>query len=472
MASSSSPQADHLAVLIHGLWGQPKHLDFVRNALREEHAEDDLHILVATCIGDNKTYDGIEVGGERVANEIEEKLAQLEQDGHTIRKISIAGYSLGGLIARYAIGVLYSSGLFDRIQPVNFTTFATPHLGVRTPKRGARSYLFNVLGAKTLSTSGQQMFLVDTFRDTKRPLLSVMADPNSAFVKGLSMFKNKWIYANTMNDRSVPYYTAAMSRIDPFVDLDKITVHYLSPPGEVILDYSNPATPRRSPWEDMTTLEKIRAAPRQTMKTLPFYLVLLTLMPIAIPAFLLNAGYQTYRSAQRIRHHESGSAFNLDKYRVRLLEEAEAATDRAYENLANSTREEYLPTPASESASSSASTSSSSSSISNLKNGNTERRKGEEEEGKEEADLRKLSRRESKREKCHDFPLLALTTEQFDMIDHLDRCVGFEKFPVHIQKVRHTHAAIVVRMQKPLSGAESFSEGVVVVKHWASKFEI
>ena len=443
-----SSKADHLAVLVHGLWGQPKHLDYVRDTLREQYADDRLHILVVTSIGDNKTYDGVDTGGERVANEVEEKIAQLEKDGNTIQKISITGYSLGGLISRYAIGVLYSSGLFDRIQPVNFSTFATPHLGVRTPKRGARSYIFNVLGAKTLSTSGQQMFLVDTFRDTKRPLLSVMADPNSAFAKGLAMFKNKWIYANTMNDRSVPYYTSAISRIDPFVELDKISVNYLTPPGDVLLDSSNPVTTRRSPWEDMTTFEKIRAAPRQTMKTLPFYLVLLTLMPIAVPAFLLNACYQTYQSAQRIRHHESGSAFKLDKYRVKLLEEAEAATDRAYEQLTSSTREEYLPTPPPEreTASSSSSTS-------------------------QESDLKKLSRRETNRERDHDFPILALTEEQFDMIENLDR-LGFDKYPVHIQKVRHTHAAIVVRMQKPLSGKDSFSEGKVVVKHWAEKFEV
>lgn len=438
-----STKADHLVALVHGLWGQPKHLDYVRDTLREQDVDDRLHILVVTSIGDNKTYDGVEVDGERVANEVEEKIAQLEQDGNTIRKISITGYSLGGLISRYAIGVLYSSGLFDRIQPVNFSTFATPHLGVRTPKRGARSYIFNVLGAKTLSTSGQQMFLVDTFRDTKRPLLSIMADPNSAFVKGLSMFKNKSIYANTMNDRSVPYYTSAISRVDPFVELDKITVNYLTPPGDVLLDSSDPVTTRRSPWEDMTTFEKIRAAPRQTMKTLPFYLVLLALMPIAIPAFILNAGYQTYQSTQRIRHHESGSAFKLDKYRVKLLEEAEAATDRAYEQLTSSTRQQYLPTPPPE------------------REPSTSR----------ESDPKKLSRRETYREKDLDFPILALTEEQFDMIENLDR-LDFDKYPVHIQKVRHTHAAIVVRMQKPIFGKDSFSEGKVVVKHWAEKFEV
>ena len=125
MASQHGTTADHLAVLVHGLWGNPSHLNHLRDTLRAEFTEERLHILIPTSNSDNQTYDGIEVGGERIANEVEQRLAELEQKGHTIKKISITGYSLGGLVARYASGLMYSSGLFDRIQPVNFTTFAT-----------------------------------------------------------------------------------------------------------------------------------------------------------------------------------------------------------------------------------------------------------------------------------------------------------------------------------------------------------
>ena len=65
-----------------------------------------------------------------------------------------------------------------------------------------------------------------------------------------------------------------------------------------------------------------------------------------------------------------------------------------------------------------------------------------------------------------EFPTLALTDDQFGMIHGLDS-LGFTKFHVHIQKHRHTHAAIVVRMDKP-----GFEEGKVVVGHWAEKFEV
>lgn len=92
-----------------------------------------------------------------------------------VRKISFVAHSLGGLVARYAIGRLYEnstklgqSGAFvstltgehtnssmqyleqhseDRIaglEPMNFITFATPHLGSRGHKQ-VSSILLHVI---------------------------------------------------------------------------------------------------------------------------------------------------------------------------------------------------------------------------------------------------------------------------------------------------------------------------------------
>jgi triacylglycerol esterase/lipase EstA (alpha/beta hydrolase family) len=58
------------------------------------------------------------VGGERAANEIEDAFQELERKGHKAKKLSIVGYSLGGLVARYAIGLLHHKGWFDKVQPV------------------------------------------------------------------------------------------------------------------------------------------------------------------------------------------------------------------------------------------------------------------------------------------------------------------------------------------------------------------
>ncbi|KAF2765431.1 DUF676-domain-containing protein [Teratosphaeria nubilosa] len=429
--SQDVSRVEHLVVLIHGLWGNPVHLTHLRDTLAAAHEGQGLYILIPSSNRDNHTYDGIEVGAERVTHEIEDVLKDLEAAGSHVQKISIAGYSLGGLVCRYVVGLLYSAGILDRIQPMNFTTFATPHLGVRTPRLGYRAQTWNFLGSRTLSTSGQQMFLADNFRGTGRQLLSIMADPSSVFMRGLAMFKKRSIYANTLNDRSVPFYTSAMSRTDPYVDLSKIDVHPL-PNQElpVILDPENPVTPRKGSLKPLTYSESLG----KVKESLPFYAFLFAFIPLAVPLFMINAGYQTYQSAQRVRLHETGKAFDLKRYRVPLLEESQHAQDKLVSNLAGaSTNQEYLPTPPPEPQSPKSSST--------------------------------TLAQEQKDNNDGPWPTLALTKEQFEMIDNLDEHIRFTKYPVHMQKVRHTHAAIVVRMPK-----DSFVEGKVVTKHWATGF--
>jgi triacylglycerol esterase/lipase EstA (alpha/beta hydrolase family) len=99
------------------LWGNPEHLKQVSDSLRQRFPEDQVEILVAKRNAGSFTYDGVDTGGERVASEVEQKLGDLKNDGHDIKKISVIGYSLGGLVARFAIGLLYSRGVFERIQP-------------------------------------------------------------------------------------------------------------------------------------------------------------------------------------------------------------------------------------------------------------------------------------------------------------------------------------------------------------------
>lgn len=93
----------------------------VAKALRAQHPRDKLNILVAQRNAGSFTYDGIELGGERVCDEIEEELQAVESRGGKIKKISIAGYSLGGLVARYAIGLLYARGVLDNLECMVWT---------------------------------------------------------------------------------------------------------------------------------------------------------------------------------------------------------------------------------------------------------------------------------------------------------------------------------------------------------------
>lgn len=86
--------------------------------LRSKHPQENLQILVTKGNRGDLTCDGIEMGGERVCREIEEEIKKLAEAGQEIKRFSIVGYSLGGLVARYAIGLLYSKGFFRSIKPV------------------------------------------------------------------------------------------------------------------------------------------------------------------------------------------------------------------------------------------------------------------------------------------------------------------------------------------------------------------
>ncbi|KAG7112922.1 Lipid droplet phospholipase 1 like protein [Verticillium longisporum] len=88
----------------------------IAKSLRSQYPSDKLYLLLAKRNSGSFTYDGIERGGERVCAEIEEEIGLIEKRGGSIAKISIVGYSLGGLVARYAVGLLYAKGLLDKLE--------------------------------------------------------------------------------------------------------------------------------------------------------------------------------------------------------------------------------------------------------------------------------------------------------------------------------------------------------------------
>lgn len=102
--------------IVYRLWGNPVHLDYVSSSLRKEFPEEKLHVFLPKRNAGSFTYDGIELGGERVAHEVLEEIDNLEKEGKKVEKFSIVGYSLGGLVARYSVGLLHSKGLFDKLQ--------------------------------------------------------------------------------------------------------------------------------------------------------------------------------------------------------------------------------------------------------------------------------------------------------------------------------------------------------------------
>lgn len=312
--------------------------------------------------------------------------------------------------------------------PQNFVTFASPHLGVRTPLKGWHNHVWNVLGARTLSKSGHQLFTIDEFRDTKRPLLSVLADPDSIFMAGLRKFKRHTLYTNITNDRSAVYYTTGIQKTDPYKNPEKLKVYYLKGWEDVILDPLNP-TGGPSTAEPCTTAT-IKERSVRRLKQVPFVATIAVLLPIGVAAFLIGSVIETMRSTNRIKLHEAGQGgLDIQGYRVPLLIKGiRGEVEHAYETLNSSQNQEYLGAEGSDD---------------NLD------------------PAHQLTIKRERRMSMPSQPTLALTPEQFEMIENLDT-LKWRKYPVWIHNDRHAHAAIIARMNK-----KTFDEGFRVLKHFA-----
>ena len=397
--------ADCLLVLLHGLWGQPEHMWCVKEAVEKAHPE--VHILVCDSSMGNRTYDGVDVIGERVAADVRKTIADLKtRDDITITKISFVGYSLGGVAARFAIGVLQHDGFFDTVQPVSFTTFATPHLGVSPTSRGILPWLVTNIGPRSLSLTGAHIFLADSVLSSsrlgqqrqRRPLMEIMTEPESVFVKGLTRFTSLNCYANIANDRSVPYFSAAIASTDPFRDLKTVRLNHLEKYGDVVLD---PAHPYDDLKDGETAEEYTYAlwARERVLRT-----VLLAGLPLWLLVFAVNAVIANYKSSRRIKAHRSENSDKAETmYAIRAQELVEETLQTTSAGTADTT------TGSSDTASSG----------------------------------------------------FKLNDVQARMVSNLNKLPWY-KVPVHVRKTQHSHAAIVCRTPD----TPRLDEGRQVMQHW------
>ncbi|EJS41679.1 YOR059C [Saccharomyces arboricola H-6] len=218
------PSDKHLFVLIHGLWGNYKHMESMRTTLsttlKKEDIRDDMVYFLPKENAMFKTFDGIEIIGYRTMIEVCEFIRGYK-DGK-ITKISVMGYSQGGLVARFMIGKMLTEfkELFADIEPQLFITMATPHLGVEFYNPTGIAYkrvLYGVLrafGSTILGKSGRELFIANSSND-----VLVKLSQNEYF-EALSLFRWRVAFANVKNDRTVAFYTAFITDCDPFIDFD------------------------------------------------------------------------------------------------------------------------------------------------------------------------------------------------------------------------------------------------------------
>ncbi|KAK9936570.1 hypothetical protein M0R45_013405 [Rubus argutus] len=225
---------DHLLVLVHGIFASPSDWTYVEAELRKRLGRNFL-IYASACNTYTKTFAGIDGAGKRLADEI----MQVVQKTDSLKKISFLAHSLGGLFARYAISVLYTPndvpkfplvnsqtkyslrrGKIAGLEPINFVTLATPHLGVRGKRQ--LPFLFGVPFLEKLAApiapivvgrTGSQLFLTDG-KPEKPPLLLRMASDceDGNFLSALGSFRSRILYANVSYDHMVGWRTSSIRR--------------------------------------------------------------------------------------------------------------------------------------------------------------------------------------------------------------------------------------------------------------------
>lgn len=223
VSENGSTQRAHLFVLVHGLWGGPNHMLTIEKCIKT--LVDDSGRKVVTLKVSSfrfwKTYDGLKMNAEKVITELLYEIEALRSKNNMIvDRISLVGYSLGGLISRYVIGLLEEMGFFDTVKPVFFTTFATPHVGIEFFNKGIFDFLANSVGKYLFGPSGTELFL-------KKKTLVDMADPNFNFYKGLIKFEKHILLANVRNDRTVAFFTSYITEYAPFSDWKHVKIKYM-----------------------------------------------------------------------------------------------------------------------------------------------------------------------------------------------------------------------------------------------------
>ncbi|KAJ9479946.1 Lipid droplet phospholipase 1 [Pseudozyma hubeiensis] len=358
----------HLVVIHHGLWGSPSNTSFLATTLAKFHgglvspsspltppesastisalASDhpnatrtDIRMVVLNSevnSGDH-TYDGVDWCGERLVKDIYAEVERIEKEDEDGRvgRISLIGYSLGGLVIRYAAGVMYADGFFgsgegekrqktngvqggkvlsfkSRPVPASMSTIATPHLGV-TLTGSMFSKVAASVGSSNLGRSGKQLYLADrgwvpppaasstnSTEETLTPdesdadsglcLVEALSDPRFNFITAMRLFSRIDIYANAVSDLTVSYRTAAFEPHDPFLLLDQIQLVRDATHPPLLASFTISSTPKkdeRSFWSKIGAKLSTKNLPWMlNPQRFPFKFPLNYLALVALPVLL------------------------------------------------------------------------------------------------------------------------------------------------------------------------------------------
>ncbi|KAK8686402.1 hypothetical protein V6N13_125427 [Hibiscus sabdariffa] len=231
---SVAASADHLVIMVHGILGSSSNWKYGAEQF-VKWLPDKVFVHCSKRNMATLTLDGVDVMGERLANEVLDVI----QGKPSLRKISFVAHSVGGLVARYAIGKLYrppkeevkedicsngcreeQRGTIGGLEAINFITVASPHLGSRGNKQVP--FLFGVSAFEKAASSvihwifrrtGRHLFLTDD-DEGKPPLLKRMLEDYEEcyFMSALRFFKRRVLYSNVGYDHIVGWRTSSIRR--------------------------------------------------------------------------------------------------------------------------------------------------------------------------------------------------------------------------------------------------------------------
>ncbi|KAJ6239180.1 alpha/beta-hydrolases superfamily protein [Anaeramoeba flamelloides] len=192
----------HFVFLVNGFGGHHSGMFGLQKELTKRskaYPQVEASIYVTKLNDGLKSFFGIDRSGQRVAQEIMDHVGQA-----TDFSFSIVGHSMGGVISRYALGVLDESKWFDKknVALENYMAICSPHLGARNLNDKKKiGKIFNLVAPK-LGRSCNQFVL----GDQKENLFMNLTKPK--FLSPLSKFQKRIIYGNIKYDWRVPFETA------------------------------------------------------------------------------------------------------------------------------------------------------------------------------------------------------------------------------------------------------------------------
>ncbi|CAB79432.1 putative protein [Arabidopsis thaliana] len=225
----SAEKPDHLVVMVNGIVGSAADWKYAAEQFVKKFPDKVLvhracFLTYRYCGSESNsatlTFDGVDKMGERLANEVVfgcivvSSVLGVVKHRSGLKKISFVAHSLGGLVARYAIGKLYEQpgevdsldspskeksargGEIAGLEPMNFITFATPHLG----SRGHRQFPI-LCGLPFLERTASQTAHLAAGRTGKHLFLIDMLIISSYDLNrsALNAFKRRVAYANRLS---------------------------------------------------------------------------------------------------------------------------------------------------------------------------------------------------------------------------------------------------------------------------------